>query len=79
MREFHPAAFKHGIEVADIRHAVTYPMRVLDKDDELRLYLGPARNGELLEVITSRRPDGVEIAVHAMKMRSKYETLLPRE
>lgn len=79
MRELHPAAFKHGIKAADIKHAVTHAVRVLERDEGLRVYLGPARNGEVLEVITSRRPDGFEIAIHAMKMRLKYVTLLPRE
>jgi hypothetical protein len=79
MRELHPAALKHGIRTADIKHAVRHALRVLEREEGLRVYLGPAHNGELLEVITSRRPDGFEIAIHAMKMRSKYATLLPRE
>jgi len=79
MREFHPAALKHGIKAADIRHAVMHPLRALEREDGLRLYLGPARDGELLEVITRRRPDGVEIAIHAMRIRPKYANLLPRE
>jgi hypothetical protein len=79
MRELHPAALKHGIKAADIKHAVRHALRMLERDEGLRVYLGPARNGELLEVITSRRPDGSEIAIHAMKIRPKYVTLLPRE
>ena len=79
MREIHPAAFKHGLAAADIRHALRNPMRVQEKDDRRRFYLGPARDGEILEVITALRPDQSEIAIHAMKMRAKYATLLPRE
>jgi hypothetical protein len=79
MRELHPAASRHGIKAADLRHVVTHALRRLEQDEGLRVYLGPARNGELLEVITSRRPDGSEIAIHAMKIRPKYVTLLPRE
>lgn len=48
-------------------------------NDGKYLYLGAARNGELLEVITGLRPDQTEVAIHAMKMRSKYANLLPRE
>lgn len=79
MREIHPAALKHGIEAADIKHAVRHALRVIEREEGSRVYVGPARNGELLEVITSRRPDGFEIAIHVMKMRPKYVTLLPRE
>jgi hypothetical protein len=79
MREVHPAALRHGIEVADIKHALRHPMKVVEHDDGSRLHLGPGRNAELLEVVTVRRPDGSERAVHAMKMRPKYATLLPRE
>jgi hypothetical protein len=79
MREVHPAALKHGISVVDIRHALRHPMRRLDLQDGKYLYLGAARNGTLLEVITGRRPDQTEVAIHAMRMRSKYANLLPRE
>lgn len=54
-------------------------MRRLDLNDARFLYLGAARNGEVLEVITSLRQDETEVAIHAMKMRSKYANLLPRE
>ena len=47
-----------------------------DRDDETRLYLGPARNSEFLEVVTIVRDDGSELAIHAMKMRPKYQNLL---
>jgi hypothetical protein len=78
-REVHPAALKHGLTVVDIRHALRHPMRRLELGDGRRLYLGAARNGELLEVITARRPDWSEIAIPAMRMRPKYANLLPRE
>jgi hypothetical protein len=39
--------------------------------------IGLARNGELLEVVAVARDDGTELAIHAMKMRSKYKRLLP--
>lgn len=40
-------------------------------------YLGPARNAELLEIVTIVRDDDTELAIHAMKMRDKYQELLP--
>lgn len=40
------------------------------------LYLGPDRSAHLLEVVVVVREDGSELAIHAMKMRPKYEPLL---
>jgi len=48
-----------------------------DQDDDTRLYLGPSRGADLLEVVTIVRDDGSELAIHAMKMRTKYQRLLP--
>jgi hypothetical protein len=56
-----------------MRHALT----IDDQDDDTRLYLGPARNADLLEVATIVRDDGSELSIHAMKMRPKYRRLLP--
>jgi hypothetical protein len=52
-------------------------MAIEDQDDDARLYLGPARSAELLEVVTIVRDDGSELAIHAMRMRSEYQRLLP--
>ncbi len=52
-------------------------MAMDQQDDDTRLYLGPARDAELLEVVTICRDDGSELAIHAMKMRDKYRRLLP--
>jgi hypothetical protein len=48
-----------------------------DQDDDTRLYLGPSRSAELLEVVTIVRYDGSELAIHAIRMRAKYRRLLP--
>jgi len=48
-----------------------------DQDDDTRLYLGAARNGEMLEVVKVARDDGTELVIHAMRMRPKYKELLP--
>jgi hypothetical protein len=77
--DIHPAALKHGIVAEDIRHAVENAMSIDDRDDDTRLYLGPARNAELLEVVTIVREDDSELAIHAMKMRPGYLPLLPGE
>ena len=52
-------------------------MSIDDQKDDTRLDLGPARNAELLEVVTILRDDGSELAIHAMGMRPKYQRLLP--
>lgn len=58
-----------------------FDARVLDVallvNDDTRLSLGPARNAELLEIVTIVRDDNTELAIHAMKMRDKYQELLP--
>jgi len=61
----------------DIKHATKNAMAIDDQDDDTRLYLGPARNAELLEIVTIVRDDDMELAIHAIKMRDKYQRLLP--
>jgi len=77
--EIHESALKHGIAEEDIQHAVSNAVAIDDRDDETRLYLGAARNGNLLEIVSLRRDDGTELAIHAMMMRTSYRRLLPEE
>ncbi len=74
--EIHPSAGKHEIADEDIEHATTHALAIDDQDDDTRLYIGAARNAELLEVVTIVRDDGSEMAIHAMTMRPKYQRLL---
>jgi len=53
-------------------------MTIDDQDDDTRLYLGPARDANLLEVVTIVRDVGDDLAIHAMRMRPNYQRLLPR-
>lgn len=67
------------MEDADIRHAVSHAISDLSLEGEgppRALYLGPDRVGNILEVAVVVRPDGSELAIHAMKMRRQYEPLL---
>jgi hypothetical protein len=75
--EIHPSARKHGIVDDDIEHAMRHALAIDDQADDTRLYLGPARSADLLEVVTIVRDDGSEVVIHAMKMRPKYRRLLP--
>src|SRR5215216_6144324 len=75
--EIHPSARKHGIADEDIEHAMRHALAIDDQADDTRLYLGPSRSADLLEVATIVRDDGSEVVIHAMKMRPKYRRLLP--
>jgi GNAT superfamily N-acetyltransferase len=75
--DVHPSARKHGVAGEDIEHAVEHAMAIDDQLDDMRLYLGPARSAELLEIVTIVREDETELAIHAMKIRRKYQRLLP--
>jgi hypothetical protein len=75
--EIHSSARKHGVADEDIEHAIDNVMSIDDQDDDTQLYLGPARNADLLEVVTIVRDDGSELVIHAMKMRPRYRRLLP--
>ena len=75
--EVGPSAFKHGVVLEDIEHAVRNAMAIDDLDEDLRLYLGPSRSGSLLEVISMIRDGDDEFVIHAMAMRPGYRRLLP--
>jgi hypothetical protein len=77
--EIHPSACKHGIADKDIEHAMRHALAIDDQDDDSRLYLGPSRSADLLEVVTIVRDDGSELVIHAMKMRPRYRPLLPHD
>ena len=73
------SARRHRIEDADIRHAITHAFFSDDIDPEppvRRLHLGPARSGNMLEVVTLHFDDGGVLAIHAMKMTKQYRRLL---
>ena len=74
--EIYRSARKHGVDDADIGHAVDHAMAVGEQDDGKVLYLGPDRSGRMLEVVSVRRDDETEIVIHAMVMRLGYERLL---
>jgi hypothetical protein len=79
LMEIHESARKHGVADADVLHAARNALATDDQDDNVRVYLGPGRNAELLEVAAIVRAEGPELAIHAMKMHPKYKRLLPGE
>jgi hypothetical protein len=70
------SAHKHGVSKLDVEHAVRHALAAGDQDDGKVLYLGPDRSGNLLEIVSVRRDDGTEVVIHAMAMRSVYESFL---
>lgn len=73
-----PSARRHGVDEADIDHAVRHGAVVEEvAEDPIRyLVIGPDRSGNLLEVVVMDRPQGPAV-IHAMAMRAKYRSLLP--
>ena len=78
--EIHPTAYNHGLGEADIRHVQAHPLVDVylepDADPPTILYIGPDTAGNIREVITLELADG-ELAIHAMKLRPRFEGLLP--
>lgn len=75
--EITDSARKHGVEDADMRHAVRYPLADLAQGDDTLLLLGPDRAGRLLEVVVVGLDSDDPAIIHAMPMRRKFRHLLP--
>ncbi len=75
---FHESA-QHGVDEQDTLHAIDHALAIEDagEDPDRWLVLGPDRAGNLLEVVVLIVTDGDQLAIHAMKMRAKYQELLP--
>lgn len=75
--EIHHTARKHGIDDDDILHTIQRALVVRDYEENRTLYLGPDRAANLLEVVAILLDVAeVELVIHAMRMRPKYEPLL---
>jgi uncharacterized DUF497 family protein len=72
------SAFRHGVDVEEIEHALRNAVVVeeIAEDPTRYLVLGPDPAGRLLELIVMDRPRGPAV-IHAMPMRPKYHHLLP--
>jgi hypothetical protein len=66
-----PRARKHGISDEDMLHALRNPVRVIEQDDGLTMFIGAARDGTLLEVGVADSDAG-PIIVHAMRARPRF-------
>jgi hypothetical protein len=76
--EVFASALKHGVDPADIDHALRHALVIEEVgDDPLRyLVLEPDRSANLLELVVLDRLDG-PVVIHAMAMRAQYRRLLP--
>lgn len=74
------SAFRHEVTEQDMQHALRSALVVEEiGEDPIRyLVLGPDRAGNLLELVVLDRPQGPAV-IHAMSMRPKYRSLLPKE
>lgn len=72
------SALKHGVDPADINHALHHATVIeeVGEDPARYLVLGPDRSANLLEVVVLDRPNGPAV-IHAMPMRAQYRKLLP--
>ena len=73
------SALRHGVGPEDIQHVLRNALVVeeIEEDPTRYLVLGADRAGKLLELVVMDRPQGPAV-MHAMEMRAKYRTLLPK-
>lgn len=72
--EIRESAHRHGVDDADILHAWTNAIRLVEYDyagEERLLIIGPDRHGRLLEVVAVPAVDPTRI-IHADALRPKF-------
>jgi hypothetical protein len=65
-------ARKHGVDEADIWHAVRSATRRIEMDDDLTMLIGPARDGTPLEIGVLDLNGDDAVVIHAMRLRPKF-------
>jgi hypothetical protein len=75
MRIGEPAR-KHDVPDPDIQHAVRAAVRRVIMDADLTMLIGPASNGELLEIGVLDIDGDDPVVIHAMKLRPKFYRFL---
>jgi hypothetical protein len=68
------SALKHGCAPADIAHAVSSAWQRIPvgEDPNKWLYVGVDASGRPLEIVTVEGDDGMEVVIHAMRLRKRY-------
>jgi hypothetical protein len=67
-----PDVRKHGIDDKDILHAVRNRMFQAVGNDDLAMFIGPARNATLLEIGVLAPNSDDPVVIHADKARDKF-------
>lgn len=67
-----PEARKHDIDDEDVLHAVRNRMFQALGSDDLAMFIGPARNGTLLEIGVLDPNSDDPVVIHADKARDKF-------
>jgi hypothetical protein len=65
-------ARKHGITDDDMLHAIRNPIAQWQLDDDFTLRVGPAQDGDLLEVGVLGIDTDDPVIVHTMRARLQY-------
>ncbi len=65
-------ARKHGIADEDMSHAVRNPIAKWQLDDDFTMRVGPARDGDLLEIGVLGIDTDDPVIVHGMGARPQY-------
>ena len=76
----HESALKHGISPEDATLAASWPIWIVDLDDDSparQLRFGFDTQGRLLETVVLAFDSGNELVIHAMKARPQMLDLLP--
>jgi len=67
-----PGARKHGIDDEDILHAARNRMFQAVRNEDLAMFIGPARNAALLEIGLLAPDSDDPVVIHADKARNKF-------
>jgi len=72
------SAYRHGVAIEDILHAVRNAIVIEEvaEDPTRYLVLGADQAGNLLELVVLDRPQGPAV-IHAMPLTTQYRNLLP--
>jgi hypothetical protein len=76
-----PSAYKHGIKREDMYYVIDHSTdRIqLEEDPTKFLYWGYDSSLRDLEVVTTELIDGVEVIIHAMKIRESTLKIIEEE
>lgn len=67
-----PDARKHGIADEDILHAIRNRMFQAVGNEDLAMFIGPARNATLLEIGVLAPESNDPVVIHADKARKQF-------